>query len=218
MCFEDPVFWKCAYIWKTSEEKVSKNTVRTSMRKTCKNHPKNEQKTHQKSSKNRSKKHTEKLTTQFQPKVREMLPKGGQKTTDKGGKGRDPGWNPPRKKKEYCKNQTYCGERVHAGRLHADTSKLNTPLRWAASGPGANIFSISAPILAPFWSIFSDLCIFSSIEFALNFYRFLIDFWYPWSCEKTILTLYLLQKTRNRRFRNSIDLSLILDLGLVPFW
>ena len=59
MCFEDPVFWKCAYIWKTSDEKVSKNTVRTSMRKTCKNHPKNEHKTHQKSSKNRSKKQCE---------------------------------------------------------------------------------------------------------------------------------------------------------------
>ena len=56
MFFEDPVFWKCAYIWKTSEEKVSKNTVRTSMRKTCKNHPKNESKTHQKSSKNKPKK------------------------------------------------------------------------------------------------------------------------------------------------------------------
>ena len=73
------------------------------MRKTYKNHPKNEQKTHQKSSKNKSKKHTEKLTTQFQPKVRELLPKGGQKTTDKGGKGRDPGWNPPRKKKNIAK-------------------------------------------------------------------------------------------------------------------
>ena len=76
------------------------------MQKTCKNHPKNDQKTHQKSSKNTPKKHTEKLTTQFQPKVREMLPKGAQKTTDKGGKGRDPGWNPPRKKKNIAKRGT----------------------------------------------------------------------------------------------------------------
>ena len=30
-------------------------------------------------------------------------PKGDQKTTDKGGKGRDPGWNPPRKKKNIAK-------------------------------------------------------------------------------------------------------------------
>ena len=96
------------------------------MRKTCKNHPKNEQKTHQKSSKNKSKKHTEKLTTHFQPKVRELLPKGGQKTTDKGGKGRDPGWNPPRKKKRILQNQTYCGERVHAGRKHADCDRTPT--------------------------------------------------------------------------------------------
>ena len=83
MFFEDPVFGKCPYVWKTSEEKVSKNTVRTSMRKTCKNHPKNEQKTHQKSSKNRPKKHTEKLTTQFQPKGRQRCPKIGRQ----GGKG-----------------------------------------------------------------------------------------------------------------------------------
>ena len=38
----------------------------------------------------------------------------------------DPGWNPPRKKKEYCKNQTYCGERVHAGRKHADCDPIST--------------------------------------------------------------------------------------------
>ena len=114
MSFEDPVFWKCAYIWKTSEEKVSKNTVRTSMRKTCKNHPKNEQKTHQKSSKNRPKKHTEKLTTQFQPKGAQTVAKNRPTRGERG----DPGWNPPRKKKEYCKNQTYCGERVHAGKVN----------------------------------------------------------------------------------------------------
>ena len=80
-------------------------------------------------------------------------------------------------------------------------------------------FSISAPILAPFWSMFSDLCIFfSSIEFALIFYWFLNDFWDPWSCEKTILTLYSSQKTRNRRFQNVIDLSSILGIVLAWFW
>ena len=37
-----------------------------------------------------------------------------------------------------------------------------------------NIFSMLAPIWAPFWSMFPDLCIiFSSIEFALIF----LDFW-----------------------------------------
>ena len=48
-----------------------------------------------------------------------------------------------------------------------------------------NIFSILAPIWAPFWSMFPDLCIiFSSIEVALIFYRFLTDSWYSWSCKK----------------------------------
>ena len=96
------------------------------MRKTCKNHPKNEQKTHQKSSKNRPKKHTEKLTTQFQPKGAQTVAKNRPTRGERG----DPGWNPPRKKKEYCKNQTYCGERVHAGREHADCDP--TPTRSAA--------------------------------------------------------------------------------------
>ena len=63
-----------------------------------------------KSIQNVTKKHTEKLTTQFQPKVRELLPKGGQKTTDKGGKGRDPGWNPPRKKKNTAKTRPTAGK------------------------------------------------------------------------------------------------------------
>ena len=89
------------------------------MRKTCKNHPKNEQKTHQKSSKNKPKKHTEKLTTQFQPKGAQTVAKNRPTRGERG----DPGWNPPRKKKEYCKNQTYCEERVHAGRKHAEHSQ-----------------------------------------------------------------------------------------------
>ena len=41
-------------------------------------------------------------------------------------------------------------------------------------------FSISAPILSQFWSIFPDLCIpFSSIEFSSIFYGSSIEFWYP---------------------------------------
>ena len=67
-----------------------------------------------------------------------MWPKGDQKTTDKGGKGRDPGWNPPRKKKNTAKTRPTAGKGCMLGRLHADTSKPNTPLRWAAHGPGAN--------------------------------------------------------------------------------
>ena len=82
-----------------------------------------------------------------------------------------------------------------------------------------DFFSILATILVPFWNTFHVFCIpFSSIEFALIFYRFFTDFWYPWSCKKTILTLYSSQKTRNRRFWKFIDLSWILDLVLASFW
>ena len=37
------------------------------------------------------------------PNFNQNGPKGDQNTTDKGGKGRDPGWNPPRKKKNIAK-------------------------------------------------------------------------------------------------------------------
>ena len=45
-----------------------------------------------------------------------------------------------------------------------------------------------------------------------------MEFWIAWSCEKTILALDTSQKTRNRRFRNSIDLSLNWDFVLASFW
>ena len=81
------------------------------------------------------------------------------------------------------------------------------------------MFPISAPILPPFWSAVHDFGTpFSSIDFALIVHWFLIDFWYPWSCEKTILTLYSSQKTRNHRFGNVIDLSLSFDIVVASFW
>ena len=167
MFFEDPVFWKCAYIWKTSEEKVSKNTVRTRTRKTCKNHPKNEQKTHQKSSKNMSKKHIDKLTTQFQPRGRKRCPKIGRQ----GGKGGIQDGILLEKKKEYCKNQTYCGERVHAGKVnrrHFEAQHAPAVGRRAARGrifrcflvhfrhPFGQCWTLLAPfgpLLAPCWAL-----------------------------------------------------------------
>ena len=78
------------------------------------------------------------MTTHFQPKVREMLPKGGQKTTDKGGKGRDPGWNPPRKKKNTAKTRLTARKGCMREGNTQDTPNANT-LRWAASSPGANL-------------------------------------------------------------------------------
>ena len=94
-----------------------------------------------------------------------MLPKGAQKLADKGERG-DPGWNPPRKKKEYCKHQTYCGERVHAGKGKPQT--LRRPTRSAADcvRPGGEFWhafwfpfgSLLAPfglLLVHFGSLFS---------------------------------------------------------------
>ena len=74
------------------------------------------------------------------------------------------------------------------------------------------------PISAHLFDIFHVFGIpFSSIEFAWIFHRFFKDFWYPWSCKKTILTLYSSLKTRNRRFQNFTDLSSMFDLVLTSF-
>ena len=82
-----------------------------------------------------------------------------------------------------------------------------------------DFFPISAPILPPFWSAVHDFGTpFSSIDLALIVHWLLIDFWYPWSCEKTTLTLYSSQKTRNHRFGNVIDLSLSFDIVVASLW
>ena len=67
-----------------------------------------------------------------------MWPKGDQKTADKGGKGRDPGWNPPRKKKNIAKTKPTAGKGCMREGNTQNTPKANT-LRWAESGPGANL-------------------------------------------------------------------------------
>ena len=85
-----------------------------------------------------------------------MLPKGDQNTTDKGGKGRDPGWNPPRKKKHIAKTKPTARKGFMREGNTQDTSKLNT-LRWAESGPGANFGRHFGHPLAPFWHPFHDL-------------------------------------------------------------
>ena len=63
---------------------------------------------------------------------------GYQNTADKGGKGRDPGWNPPLKKKNAAK-PNLLRERVHAGRKHADCDPMRTrSCVGPQPGPGAN--------------------------------------------------------------------------------
>lgn len=48
-------------------------------------------------------------------------------------------------------------------------------------------------------------------------YRFSLDFRHPWSCEKTILTLYSLQKARNWQFRSRIRFSQISSIDFTRF-
>ena len=75
-------------------------------------------------------------------------------------------------KKEYCKNQTYCEERVHAGRKHAGHSeRQHAPLgrvrpggeyRDAFWSPFGSLLVPFCSILAPFaslWGFFSSLSI-----------------------------------------------------------
>ena len=75
------------------------------------------------------------------------------------------------------------------------------------------------PFLAPFWlTLGSFLHHFFWPLFCIDFWLIFGWFWYPWSCKKTILTLYSLQKTRNRRFWNRIEISTILASILASFW
>ena len=86
-----------------------------------KNHPK----THPKNT-------TKNKTPHFQP------PKGDQKRSDKGGKGRDPGWNPPRKKKDIAKPDLLRGK---GAMREGNTQTLQRPTRSAGGlrpGPGVN--------------------------------------------------------------------------------
>ena len=70
------------------------------------------------------------------PKPNQKGPQGYQNTADKGGKGRDPGWNPPLKEKIAAK-PNLLRERVHAGRKHADCDPMPTrPCGGPQTGPG----------------------------------------------------------------------------------
>ena len=77
------------------------------------------------------------------PKATKREPQGDQNTTDKGGEGRDPGWNPSIKKKNIAKRGT--------------RKTLPSPTRSAAgcARPGGEFFdafwSPLGSLLAPFW-------------------------------------------------------------------
>ena len=119
------------------------------MRQTCKNNTQNYSKTRQKTSKNSPKKHNENTTTHFQPKGRQKV--HIKRPTREGKGGIQDGIL--LEKKEYCKTRPTAGKGCMLGRLHADTPNANTPLRWAAHGPGANFSMFFGPLSAPFWSM-----------------------------------------------------------------
>ena len=121
---------------------------------------------------------------------------------------------------------------VFLGRFSTESNLLRDPLGDRGRMLFWNKISMFFPtsfsvdifsILGPIWDRICDISIdfsmhFWSIEFASILNRFSIEFWHPCSCKKTILTLYSSLKTRNRRFQNFTDLSLILDLVLASFW
>ena len=117
------------------------------MRKTCKNHPKNEQKTHQKSSKNKFKKTHRKINDPLSTK---RAPKGDQKTTDKGGKGRDPGWNPPRKKNTAKTRPTAGKGCMREGYTQTVTESQHAPAV-GRTRPGGEFVEGFLKVFGPFW-------------------------------------------------------------------
>ena len=60
--------------------------------------------------KNRPKTLQKNIAKTRQPNFNQKCAQCDQKTTDKGGKGRDPGWNPPRKKKNTAKTRPTAGK------------------------------------------------------------------------------------------------------------
>ena len=75
-----------------------------------------------------------------------------------------------------------------------------------------DFFSLFALIWVPFWNTFRDFCIpFSSIEFASIFQAFLIDFWYPWSCKKTIFNV--IPFTKNQKSQVPKFRRFVIDFG-----
>ena len=64
----------------------------------------------QKRIKNHQKTRPKNTPKKQRPNFNQNGPKGYQNTTDKGGKGRDPGWNPPRKKKNTAKTRPTAGK------------------------------------------------------------------------------------------------------------
>ena len=92
------------------EKHPRKKYAKKEFEQVCEKHAKLTPKTSQKHDKNRKKTLPKNITKKLHPTCNQKGAKGDQKTTDKGGKGRDPGWNPPRKKKNIAKNRPTAGK------------------------------------------------------------------------------------------------------------
>ena len=102
----------------------------------------------QTSSKHTPKKHNEKQDTPISTKRAPKGKQNDQNTADKGGKGRDPGWNPPRKKKNIAKNRPTAGKGCMRERLHADCDPIPTR---PCGGPHMPRGRICSRFRLPFW-------------------------------------------------------------------
>ena len=114
--------------------------------------------THQQSSNNTPKIRTEKITNPISTKGG---PKGDQNMTDKGGKGRDPGWNPPRKKKNTAKNRPTAGKGcMREGNTQTVTQVQHAPAVGRNTARGRILVTILVPFGAlwlPFGSLWLTL-------------------------------------------------------------
>ena len=120
---------------------------------------KNMENSSQKWTKNASKiiqKHAQKTQRKTRhPLSTKSAPRGDQNTADKGGKGRDPGWNPPRKKKNTAKTRLTAGKGACRKETRRHSQSQHAPRR-TASGPGANFLMHFGRPLAHFWLPFGS--------------------------------------------------------------
>ena len=103
-----------------------------------------------------------------------MGPKCDQNTTDKGGKGRDPGWNPSRKKKNIAKTKPTAGKGcMREGNTQTVTEVQHAPAV-GRTRPGGEFRAHFGSHFGPMLAQFSDL--FASPFWTLILYRCLIAF------------------------------------------
>ena len=85
------------------------------------------------------------------PHFNQKCAQGDQNTTDKGGKGRDPGWNPPRKKKNIAKTKLTAGKGcMREGNTQTVTELQHAPRAGCALARGRIFRCFLVPFRRPF--------------------------------------------------------------------